>query len=74
MADQPVSHPFLRIIGLSIVICATPVVRLLSCFSISLALVLSGVVEVIRGWAIIPDPPEIPTRDLRTTTPRLGRY
>jgi hypothetical protein len=65
-----VSHPFLRIVGLVVVLIATPVVRFMSCFSISLAMVLSGVVEVIRAWAMLPEPPEIPTRDLRWVTPR----
>jgi hypothetical protein len=68
-----VSHPIARIIGLSIVICAAPVVRLVACFSILAALVLSGAVEVILNWAMPPDPPEIPTRDLRWTAPRLPR-
>lgn len=68
--DRPVSHPFARIVGLSIVLCATPVIRFVACFSVTLALALSGVVEVIRGWSLIPDPPEIPTRDLRWVAPR----
>jgi hypothetical protein len=64
-----VSHPIARGVALVAVICATPVVRLVACFSILAALALSGAVEVIRGWAMPPDPPEIPTRDLRWTAP-----
>jgi hypothetical protein len=73
VADVRVNHPIARCVALLVVICATPVVRLVACFSISAALVLSGVVEVIRGWAMPPDSPEIPTRDLRWTAPRLPR-
>jgi hypothetical protein len=73
VADVRVSHPIARCVALAVVICAAPVVRLVACFSILSALALSGVVEVIRGWAMPPDPPEIPTRDLRWTAPRLPR-
>jgi hypothetical protein len=68
-----VSHPVVRIVGLLLVLAGTPLVRLLSCFSIGAALVLSGALELIRAWALLPDPPEIPTRDLRWTVPRYPR-
>lgn len=66
------SHPLLRAIGLVVVICATPVVRFVSCFSVSFALLLSGAVELVRGWAMPPDPPQIPTRDLRLVVQRCA--
>lgn len=67
------SHPFLRVVGLSIVLVATPVVRFVSCFSIPSAVALSGAVEVVRAWALLPEPPRIPTRDWRWVEPRLPR-
>lgn len=60
----------LRAIGLVIVAIATPVVRFVACFSIPLALLLTAMVELIDHLATPPDPPAIPTRDLRTAAPR----
>jgi uncharacterized protein YjeT (DUF2065 family) len=68
-----VSHPFLRIIGLLVVLCATPVIRFVSCFSVSLAFALALVVEGIDALARPPAPPEIPTRDWRWVAPWLPR-
>lgn len=67
------SHPLLRCAGLVVVLVGTPAVRLLSCFSITGALVLSGAIEVIRARALLPEPPRIPTRDWRWVEPRLAR-
>lgn len=64
------SHPLLRIVGLALVLAGTPAVRLLSCFSIGGALALTGALELVRAWAVLPEPPRIPTRDLRWVTAR----
>lgn len=64
------SHPVLRAAGLLVVLCAVPAVRLVSCFSIGLAILLSGAVEAVRAWALLPEPPRIPTRDWRWVAPR----
>lgn len=62
-------HSLLRVVGLALVLAGTPVVRLVSCFSISAAVVLAIALEPLRAWALLPEPPRIPNTDLRWAAP-----